>query len=325
VITESHRADVDFRHGMHVVITGSASALVDPDRGGASAAVIVDGHVLQFDCGRMVMENLTRAGVNPLDVDALFLTHLHFDHIASFGYFVISNWIASRQVTLPVRGPAGTSDMARGMIFSGHATDVAYVKGLVGTWPDDVPGRPRLEPPIAVEDIEAGLVVETPHYRVTATEVPHFQQFGVMSLAYRVDSSHGSIVVSGDCRPNDNLLALGRGADILINECAKPDAGIVKGGKLARSTSLEAAKSEHTHPHTTPTWLGRSAAEMGVKTVVATHLAPLTAPPASFAMSRVYYGSEQPARDVFDEYRRRISASFSGNVVIAHDGLVLSI
>ena len=92
----------DYRRGMYAIITGSGSALIDPLRGGASAAVIVDGTVLQFDLGRMAMENLTRAGVNPVDIDALFFTHLHFDHIASFGYFMISSWIASRQATLEI-------------------------------------------------------------------------------------------------------------------------------------------------------------------------------------------------------------------------------
>ncbi len=52
------KASARLDQGMHVVITGSGSALPDPERGNASAAVVVDGAVLQFDCGRRTMDNL---------------------------------------------------------------------------------------------------------------------------------------------------------------------------------------------------------------------------------------------------------------------------
>lgn len=315
----------DLREGMHVLITGSGSALVDPDRGGASAAVLIDGEVLQFDCGRLVMENLTRAGINPVDVDAMFLTHLHFDHIASFGYFMISNWVASRQKVLPVYGPHGTARMAKAMVFEGHYTDVEFARGLASTWPQDVPGRPMLEPPFTATDFGAGVIAENDRWRVTAVGVPHFQKFGVESLAYRVDSRHGSVVITGDCHPTPELQALAKDADILVNECAKPDADLVTGGKLTRSTTPKAAAKEHTHPHTTPSWLGVSAAKANVKTVVATHLAPLLALPASRQMSQVYYGQGDVRPDVFEIYKARIAESFLGNVVIAEDGMILSV
>ncbi|MFN4099151.1 MAG: MBL fold metallo-hydrolase [Pararhodobacter sp.] len=325
MIRELHRDGRDLSRGMHVVITGSGSALCDPERGGASAAVLVDGQVLQFDCGRLVMENLMRTGINPVDVDALFLTHLHFDHIASFGYFILSNWVAGRQAVLPVRGPAGTERMARAMVFEGHYADVEFARNLVATWPGDVPGRPMAEPPFTVQDQTPGLIAETDTYRVTAVEVPHFQKFSLHSLAYRVDSAHGSVVVTGDCHPTAELQQLAQGADIVVNECAKPDADMVTGGKLARSTRLDEAAKEQTHPHTTPTWLGESAQKMQAKHVVATHLAPLRAMPAARAMSQVYYGSSEVPEDVFTLYKTRIAANFTGRIDIAEDGMILSV
>src|SRR5262245_33762494 len=168
-----------YSNGMHAVITGSGSALIDPQRGGASAAVIVDGIVLQFDCGRNFMENLSRAGINPVYVDTMFLTHLPFDHIASFDYFVFSSWLAGRQRTLGVHGPAGTVTMADGMIFSGHHTDVAFARNMVATWPKDLHGCPPADPPFEAKDIGPGLVLKRPGFKVTADTVLH----GVPSLA----------------------------------------------------------------------------------------------------------------------------------------------
>jgi len=311
----------DFTTGMHVVITGSGSALIDPERGGASAAVIVDGVVLQFDCGRGVMENLTRVGINPVDIDHLFFTHLHFDHIASFGYLVISSWIAGRQQSLAVRGPADTEAMVEKMIYGGHFVDVRFAKGLVSTWPADVPGRPLDEPPIAVEEIGPGLVLETGAIRVTAVTVPHFQHLGVQSLGYRVDCDHGSVVVTGDGRPCPEMLALAKGADVLVHECAKPDGGMVLSGKLTLSKPTE----EPSGPHTTPTWLGKVARDAGVKHLIPTHLGPFRSVPAAFAMSKVYYGETPPDSDFWPEYERRIRQNFDGDVTLAHDGLVVTV
>ncbi|MDT0682017.1 MBL fold metallo-hydrolase [Roseicyclus sp. F158] len=325
MITSPLNAEHDFTKGMHVVLTGSASALPDPFRGGASAAVTIDGTVLQFDCGRMVLENLMRCGINPVEIDELYLTHLHFDHIASFGYFMIASWIASRQEDLPVTGPAGTVRMANDLVFKGHYADVEFGRGLVSTWRADVPGRPRDEPPFTARDVEPGLVTETDKYRITSVEVPHFQQFGMRSLAYRVDCDHGSVVVTGDCRPCPEVPELAKGADVLIQECAKPDGDMFTTGKFSRSSSLEDAQKEHTHPHSTPSWIGEVARKAGVKTVVATHVAPFGAPPASRAMSKVYYGEEEAPEDIFDRYASRIAETFDGNVHVAHDGLILKV
>ena len=88
----------------------------DPERGNASAAVVVDGTILQFDCGRRTMDNLMLAGVNPVKVDYIIFTHLHFDHIATYDYFIYSSWIIGRQKPFKVIGPPGTIKMSEGAL-----------------------------------------------------------------------------------------------------------------------------------------------------------------------------------------------------------------
>ena len=63
--------------GMQAVILGSGSAVPDPVRGNPSQAVVVGETILLFDCGERTTVNLTGAGINPLNVDYLFFTHLH--------------------------------------------------------------------------------------------------------------------------------------------------------------------------------------------------------------------------------------------------------
>src|SRR6188768_940462 len=78
-------------------------------------------------------------------------------------------------------------------------------------------GRAPLEPLIAAHEITAsGMLFEDANVRVTAALVDHPPV--VPSLAYRFDSSDRSIVISGDTRVSDTLIALAHGADVLVHE-----------------------------------------------------------------------------------------------------------
>ncbi len=300
--------------GMQVVITGSGSALIDPKRGGASQAVLVDGTILLFDCGRRAMDNLAAAGINPVDVDYVFFTHLHFDHIATYGYFVVSSWIAGRRGAFKVFGPPGTKAMSDGALYGMHQMDVEFVKKRVR---DPVPMQAEPEPPVEVSHVSAGAVVETDKFKVTAALTPHLTSMGKESYAYRIDSSYGSVVISGDTGPADSVIELAKGADMLIHECTFAPDGMTVGG------SFNSRKKPSTG-HTAPSELGELAQEAGVKKVVATHVGPFTSGEAAIEMSRQYFG-EPVGPEIWMELTHQIRANFDGPVILAEDGMVLDI
>ncbi|MBR7560488.1 MBL fold metallo-hydrolase, partial [Mycobacterium tuberculosis] len=59
-------------------------------------------------------------------------------------------------------------------------------------------------------------VVEDDRVKVTAVLVPHGPVFP--AFAFRFDTDHGSITLSGDTRESDNLVNLAQGTDVLIHE-----------------------------------------------------------------------------------------------------------
>ena len=312
---------IDLKHpGMRALITGSGSALIDPLRGNASVAVIVDGTVLQIDFGRRAMDNLALAGINPVNVDYIFFTHLHFDHIATYDYHVISSWIAGRQTPIEVHGPLGTIEMSDKAIYGMHAVDIVFVEKLLAGWPKRMDRRPRSKPPIEVHDIGAGLVVETDAFKVTAVETPHYRSMGVRSLGYRVDSEYGSVVVSGDTAPSHELAELAKGADLLIHECVIPDPGMTKTGKFAEKPPDD----EPPEGHTSPTELAQLAQRAGVKKLVATHLAPYTSVDAAVEMSSMYLGPRL-GEEIWGEFVHAMKQQYEGPVVLAEDGMVFEI
>jgi ribonuclease Z len=295
--------------GMRVAILGSGSAVPDPERGNPSQAVLVDGEVLLFDCGERTTVNLVRAGINPLDVDYLFFTHLHWDHVSDFGYFAISTWACGRRRELPIFGPAGTAAMAEASVFGVHRTDVDFLREYARALPRHVTQRPHESPAYRVEEIDVGCVYETERFRVLAGRVEHHQRVGTPSVGFRVESRHGVVALTGDTAPSKHVVEWARGADVLVHDCAFLDEIIEARGMWS---------------HSGPTGAGEVAEAAGVGTLVLTHLGPYTSAQPAVEMAAMYYGGRR-GPEVWDEILARAQARFSGRVVLAHDALVLDV
>jgi ribonuclease BN (tRNA processing enzyme) len=274
----------------------------------------------------MALENLLRAGLKPTAIDRLFFTHHHFDHIASYGYYLISNWIAGRQKVVNVYGPAGTKAMTAGALQL-HASDVVFGELDYKNWPADAPGRPASEPPYQIHDIDAGVVVKEKNYTVTAMRTDHYTWGqNEYSLAYRVDTPYGSVVISGDTAPTAAMATFAKGVDILIHECQRPDPGMAIGGKMQRSdyTKSAAGRPRVGVGHTSPSQLGDIAARANPKMVVAYHLAPYTSDAAAIDLSSPFSGAA-PGFQIWSDYAAAIKRSYSGKVVIAEDAMVFNV
>lgn len=321
-----------FKTGMHIVMTGTGSAFPDPERGGASAAVIVDGTILQFDFGRAVMDNMMVSGINPVDVDYVFFTHHHFDHVATYDYFVMSLWIAARQKNVHVFGPPGTEQLHRGATYEMHKSDYEFVKFITEKWPPRLKVKPAAEPPFVVKDVQPGVIIENDKFKVTAVSTPHYPN-GKLSLGYRVDSRYGSVVISGDTGPSKELTEIAKGADYLIHEMMKPDPGMLKDGKFSHREFQEASNNDRKKVearkrpqtgHTAPSQLGELAQEAGVKNLIAYHLPPITSVPKAVEMSAMYTGSN-PGEQIWTDMIHAVKKYYTGNFILAEDGMVFSI
>lgn len=321
-----------YQQGMYVVMTGTGSAFPDPQRAGASVAVIVDGTIMQFDFGRGVMENMMLADINPLDVDYVFFTHHHFDHTATYDYFVMSAWIGARQKPIKVFGAPGTVALHDGAVKGMHGSDYEFVQFISRHWPPLLTAKPTVEPPFEVKDVKPGVIVETDKFKVTAVSTPHYPEKGKLSLGYRVDSKYGSVVISGDTGPSKALTKLAEGVDILVHEMVKPEPGMLKGGKFStkdfqKDTNRDFNKSRSKRPqtgHTSPTDLGKIAAKAKPKLLVAYHLAPYSSVDKALEMVEVYTGP-RPGDQIWAQMIQSVQKNYKGPFILSEDGMVFSI
>jgi ribonuclease Z len=202
---------------MRVTLLGTGTPFPNAERFGSAILVEVAGKKLLFDCGRGVVIRLTqvrhgesvsqRTGVSPKEIDGLFLTHLHSDHVVGIPDLWLSGWFLGRSKPLRMWGPQGTSSMAK-HLAQAFAFDIRIRQAA----PEPLPAE-GVE--IDVKEIEQGEIYNDGSTRVSAFLVDH----GTVKPAfgYRVDFAGKSVVISGDTKFCQNLVDFARGADCLIH------------------------------------------------------------------------------------------------------------
>jgi ribonuclease Z len=242
---------------MRVIMLGTGAALVDPDRNHSSILITVRERNYLFDCGHGATHQLMRAGIDPVDIDVIFLSHLHFDHIADFPYFMLSTWIFGRQAVPLVIGPPATQDFVRHLFADG-----AFAKDIEARtqYPQRRQNLHVLRPHI--RECKPGLVHEDDLVKVSACYVEHIPREISPCFGLRMDTVDGqSVVFSGDTSPCDRLIELARDCDLLIHECTFPQQAIDFRSKAGIGTWA----------HTSPQDLGKIAVAARAKSLVATH------------------------------------------------------
>jgi ribonuclease BN (tRNA processing enzyme) len=127
-----------------------------------------------------------------------------------------------------------------------------------------------LRPLVHAHELQAGgPVFEDANVKVTAAVVDHPPM--ALALAYRFDAADRSIVISGDTRRSDALIALARGADVLVHEAMLASAVDRLIADVPNASDLQRSILSH---HTTAEDAGRVAEAAGVGTLVLSHLVP---------------------------------------------------
>lgn len=270
--------------GTRLVLLGTmAGPVLHPARAMNSQAIFVDGHGYLVDCGYGTLGRLTEMGIPLSALRQVYLTHHHSDHTADYPALVNLAWIMGVRGQLQVFGPPPMR---------------AFHEAALAVFDEDSRIRvaaTRREPParsFAVQEIrQPGRVFEDDRLKVTAALADH-APFEV-ALAYRFDTAQRSIVISGDTAPSDQVVALARGADVLVHEAMYVpgiDAMLAK-----RSYVPPQLRRFLSQGHTTAEDAGRVAARAGVKTLVLSHLLPGDEPVADatwVAQARQHFGGE---------------------------------
>ena len=230
---------------MRLTVLGCSGTFPGPASPCSGYLVEQDDYRLVLDLGAGALGALQRHG-DVLDVDAVYVSHLHADHCIDLVAYSYARRYHPRGLPprLPVYGPAGTRERLCA------AFEVPPVDGLLDVY--DVrevgPGRREIGP-----------------FTVTAALTSH----PVEAYALRVEAGGRTLVYSADTAVSDAVVDLASGCDLFLCEASwlsvpEPAPGIHLTGREA----------------------GDHAARAGVGRLLLTHLMPYTDPRAVLAEAR---------------------------------------
>ena len=248
-------------------VLGAGTPTPTPTRFGSSFALeLPNGEQLMVDCGPDATHKLVKVGLWPTNIDYMFFTHHHFDHDVDYPCFLLCRWDQSigTENKLKVFGPPPTEKLTREIIGSKGAVAHDW-KARIGA-----PGSqqvfmnrggtlPRTPPEVLAKDIGPGKVYSGDDWEVTAAPAAHVQPF-LDSLAYRFDTSDGSIVFTGDTEPCDSVRDLAKDADLMLCMCWDEQERMEQMGEAVGQCGTTAA--------------AQLAQEAGVKKLALVHIGP---------------------------------------------------
>jgi len=249
---------------IRITLLGTSSASPTLTRNVASLAVILDGRVLLFDCGEGTQQQLLRSTVRSGSIDAIFITHLHGDHLFGLPGLLATLGLNGRSAPLTIYGPRGLYSFLDAVPYLGNPYEVSVVEIREGeVMRGD--GYRVIAAPLdhriecfgfcVIEDDRRGTFdVE----RARALGVPEGPQFAELHRGKDVTLADGRIVRSADVvgatrrgrrvayctdtRPCANAIELAHNAELLIHESTYAADMAAEAHERGHSTTVEAAR-----------------------------------------------------------------------------------
>ena len=280
---------------LDLIFLGTSASMPTARRAPAALLLRRGGERLLFDCAEGTQRQLQRSAVGLPEIEEIFLTHLHGDHVLGLPGMLKTFALRGRnEIGLTVYGPKGTRHL------------FGHLKPFLG----------RLPYPLTVVELEPGDVLERGEYRLDAFAVDH----GVEALGYAlveaerpgrfdvdaadalgvppgpergilqggdpVTLSDGTVVtpdevlgparpgrkiaIAGDTAPSPNVVQAAHHADLLVHEATFGDEDKERARETMHSTAGDAAQVAklaevrllaltHVSPRTMPAELVRQA------------------------------------------------------------------
>jgi ribonuclease BN (tRNA processing enzyme) len=188
---------------MHVTFIGSGDAFGSGGRLNTCIHVQASDTAFLIDCGASSLIGMKRFGIERHAIDTILITHFHADHFGGVPFFMLdAQFNARRTRPLTIAGPEGLRDwfvraMETGFIVS-WKTKRKFDLDLI----ELTPGQDHVLGPL----------------RVRAARVRHAPVDGPY-FGYRIEADGKTIAFTGDTEWVENLVEIGRGADLFISEC----------------------------------------------------------------------------------------------------------
>jgi ribonuclease Z len=292
------------KDALYVVTTGTGAPMPDPSRVGPQVVVVANGQKLVFDTGPGSTRNIEISQIGVGEIDAVFLTHYHSDHIGDLGELFLKRWgTEGLSSPLPVYGPPGVDKVVEGFELA-YELDKGYRVAHHGeeTMPSSGFGGDPIVFDLGKELTSSNVVYQQDGVEVVAFNVDHSPVFP--AVGYRVNYKDRSVIISGDTIYTESLVEHAKDADLLVSEVLNHDLSqLISDITEADENNASEVAEDILDYHISPEQVGMWATKSGVSHVLATHILPPV--PVAFL--------ENP-------FLKDLRDNFKGPVRMANDG-----
>ena len=298
----------DLPDGLHIAVCGAGSPMPDDKRGGPCTLVIAGQQLFVFDTGNTSARNINKMGFNAGNIQGIFLTHFHSDHIDGLGELLLQRWVSnSNTQPVPVHGPEGVETVVNGFMQA-YSLDRGYRVAHHGEAIVPSSGFGAKAVSFKTQAFETTLVYDSQDTKIHAFSVAHAPIHP--AVGYKIQYKDRSIVISGDTTPSVHVAKAAQGVDVLIHEAMSMELMklLQEGAKTAKRDKLEQIMKDITDYHTSPVQAAEIAQQAQVSYLLLNHIAPPLPLPG---MERAFLGQ---AHDIY-----------SGTIKVGQDGDFVSL
>jgi len=252
---------------LHIIFLGTGGSWPTLKRNVSSIALKRGSEILLFDCGEGTQRQFQQSNLSYMQISKIFITHFHGDHFLGLPGLIQTMQLNDRDKPLHIYGPKGMEELTHQLLtlgyfrpsykiishdldngdqieFEDYSIHVLKVKHNIPAlsyrlWEHQRPGK--FNKPNA---IEIG-VPEGPLF----SKLQHGQSVILVNgkkitpdLVLGPSRKGRIIVISGDTKPCEELIAFSKDADVLIHE-ATFDSELEKiANEYGHTTALQAAE-----------------------------------------------------------------------------------
>lgn len=193
---------------MKIHVLGAGWAVPRGNR--SKTSIMIKGnHIILFDCGGDVAKGVTRFDVGFDEIDAIFLSHKHLDHLSGLTSLLHATWLMNRKRELPIYSNTECLDVVSKLL---ELHDL----------------KEKLE----LELIELNEKGEIDKFDVEFSRMEH----QVETHGFR----YSDVTYSSDTKPCSNLIELAKQSKLLLHEATYPSGREEEARENGHSTVMDA-------------------------------------------------------------------------------------